>query len=86
MKIVDKYGNRVTAADVERITSDATFQAIMNKVRSEQIEAFAQSARVDVQIREDAHSIIQALDKIEQALRSVIADEAIKEKRERGTF
>lgn len=84
MAIVDKYGNQVTAGDVDRLLADPAFSAILNKVRSDQIAIFAQSSRRDTEVREDAHSIMVALDKIEQALKSVVTDEAIKLKRKEG--
>lgn len=83
MKIVDKFGNLVTAADVDRLYADPAFQAIIDKVRSDQIAAFVQSARADVEVRESAHAIVQALDKIEQALKSIVTDEAMKLKRKK---
>ena len=83
MKIVDKFGNVVTASDVDRLRADPAFSAILDKIRNDQVAAFAQSARSDVDVRENAHAIIQALDKIEQALQAVITDEAIKLKRKK---
>ena len=86
MKIVDKFGNTVTASDVDRLLSDPAFTAILDKIRSDQVDIFMQSRRTDAQIREDAHAVIMALDKIEQALKAVVTDEAIKRKREERTF
>ena len=74
--------SKILAADVERLLNDSTFIAILNKVRSDQITAFTSSTASEVDVRENAHQILRALDKIEAALRSVITDEAIKEKRE----
>lgn len=83
-KIVDKFGNPVTSADVDRLHADPAFQAIIDKVRSDQIATFVQSSKFDTDTREEAHAIIRALDKIEQALRSIVTAEAIKLKREEG--
>lgn len=84
MIIKDRYGNRVTAGDIDRMRNDSTFTAILDSVRSDQIQIFVQSGASDTEKRENAHSIIRALDKIEQALQSVVTEEAIKTKREKG--
>jgi len=75
---------KLIASDVERLTRDDTFRAIIERVRSEQIATFVNSTKDDCHLREEAHSILRALDKIEQVLKSVITDEAIKRKREEG--
>ena len=79
--MIDEYGQKVTAADVERILNDSCFRAIMNKVRTDQVNTFINSAPGETEAREEAHTILRALDKIEQAFRSVLTEEAIKEKR-----
>jgi len=78
----DEYDNLVTTADVERILRDSTYRAIMNKVREDQINAFVRSAATETANREEAHSILRALSKIEQAFKSILDDGAVKHKRE----
>jgi len=79
----DSYGNDVTSADVDRLLSDASFSAILRKVKDDQINLFLNSARSDIDKREEAYSIIKAVEKIEQALIGIKSDEAIKEKRKK---
>ena len=71
----------ITHHDAKRLLNDETFCAIIEKVRNQQVSTFVNSAKSDTDLREEAHSILRAIDKIEQALQSVITDEAIKEKR-----
>jgi hypothetical protein len=71
----------LTAADVQRLLNDDVFKEVIHRVRQEQIDIFVNSARWDVEEREDAKHILRAMDKVEQALQSVRSDEAIKEKR-----
>lgn len=75
---------RLTTAEVGRLLDDPTFKAIMSKIRQDQVDVFMRSGKQDTELREDAHSILRALDKIEQALKSVQTEEAIKQKREKG--
>jgi len=79
--MIDEYGNTVTKADVERILRDSCYRAIMQKVRDDQVSTFIHSAPGETEAREEAHTILRALDKIEQAFKSVVTEEAIKEKR-----
>lgn len=68
---------------VRRFLHDPTYKAILDKVRLDQLNAFRHSKSDEMDKREEAHAIIRALDKIEQALHTVLADEAIKEKRKK---
>jgi len=79
--MIDEHGNTVSAADVDRVLRDSTFRAILEKVRSDQVAVFMNSAASDTEAREEAHAVIRALSKIEQAFKSVKDDEAIKLKR-----
>ena len=76
--------SKLTKSDVERLLADTAFGDILESIRTEQVQIFIKSAASDTEAREDAHSIIRALDKIEQALKSVMTEEAIKEKRNKG--
>ena len=68
-------------ADVDRLLHDRSFRAIIKRVRDDQISLFVQSHPSQSDVREEAHQMIRALDKLEQAMRSVVVDEAIKMKR-----
>lgn len=72
---------KFTAAEVQRLLADSTFIGIMDKIRQDQIDVFTNSLKDDTEQREEAHSILRALTKIEQALKSVQTEEAIKLKR-----
>ena len=53
----------------------------MDELRDEQVKIFLNSGSTDSEIREEAHSIVSALGKIEARLQSAITDEKIFEKR-----
>lgn len=72
----------LTAADVQRLTRDETFQEAMRRVRQQQIDIFVNSSRFDADTLKDAKYMLEAINRIEQALQSVVSDEAIKKKRE----
>lgn len=53
----------------------------MDELRGEQVKIFLNSGSADSGIREEAHSIVSALGKIEARLQSAITDEKVFEKR-----
>lgn len=71
----------ITAQQAQRLLHDPDFLTIVNSIRAEQINRFTSSTPKEAEIREEAHQIIKALEKIEAALNACIADEAIKRKR-----
>lgn len=73
---------KILASDADRLLRDPAFAAIIDKVRSEQIMMFVNSSKHDTASREEAHAMLRCLSKIEAALKSVITEEAIKQKRE----
>ena len=79
--MIDEHGNTVTAADADRILGDATFRAILKKVKDDQINTFINSHATQPELREHAHKVLQAINEIEMAFKSVKDDEAIKQKR-----
>lgn len=74
---------RLTATDAARLLRDDAFKAILEEVRSQQVATFVNSVKKDTELREEAHSILRAVDKIEQALQAVITEDAIKQKRKK---
>ena len=72
----------LTAGDVQRILRDETFQEIIRRVRQQQIDIFVNSHRAEIEALKDAKYMLEAINRIEQALQSVVSDEAIKKKRE----
>jgi len=73
----------LTAGDVQRILRDETFQEIIRRVRQQQIDIFVNCHRAEDEALKDAKYMLEAISRIEQALQSVVADEAIKKKREK---
>ena len=73
----------ITASDAQRILTDETFKEMVRRVRQEQIDIFVNSHRSEDDALKDAKYMIEAIGKIEQALQSVVTDEAIKKKREK---
>jgi hypothetical protein len=53
----------------------------MDELKQEQINVFLNSGSSDSESREEAHSIVSALSKIEARLQSAITDEKVFEKR-----
>lgn len=73
----------IRASDVQRILEDTTFREMIRRVRQEQIDIFVNGHRTDTDALKDAKYMLEAISKIEQALQSVVTDEAIKKKREK---
>lgn len=78
MNIKDK------AARVRALSNDDTYKAVIADIRDSQVSVFLNGQSQQEAIN-DAHDIIRALDKIEDHFQSVYADEAIFDKREKGT-
>lgn len=72
----------LTAADVKRLLQDDTFKEALSRVRKQQIDIFVNCHYSEETLR-DAKYMMEAISRIEQALQSVVSDEAIKEKREK---
>ena len=73
----------LTAGDVQRILSDETFKEIIRRVRQQQIDIFVNSHRAEDEAIKDAKYMLEAINRIEQALIGIKSDEAIKEKRKK---
>jgi alpha-glucuronidase len=69
------------AARARALLADENFRTVMDELRDEQVKIFLNSGSTDSEIREEAHSIVSALSKIEGRLQSAITDEKIFEKR-----
>ncbi len=66
---------RIQADDAKRLKNDTAFQTFVDDVREEQIRIFANSAASDIEMREEAHAILRALNQIEMQLDAAIAAE-----------
>ena len=62
--------------------NDTAFQRFVNDVRERQKEVFAASAAEEIERREEAHSIIRALNLIEVNLDAAIAAETLLDRKQ----
>lgn len=72
------------AARVRSLSNDDTYKEVIKEIRNAQINVFLNS-QSHIEAINDAHDIIRALDKIEDYFNTVLADEAIFDKKEKGT-
>ena len=78
MNIKDK------ASKIRTLSNDDTYQEVIKEIRNAQVSVFL-NGQSQLEAINDAHDIIRALDKIEDYFNTVFADEAIFDKKERGT-
>jgi|TARA_Y100000015_G_C2351436_1_gene70813 hypothetical protein len=64
-----------TAQEAMRLKNDTAFQQFIQDVREQQKEVFATSGAKDIEVREEAHAIIRALEAIEINLDAAIGAE-----------
>jgi len=64
------------------LKNDTAFQRFVNDVRERQKEVFVTSAAEDIERREEAHSIIRALNLIEVNLDAAIAAETLLDRKQ----
>jgi len=74
---------RIEADEAKRLKKDTAFVRFMDDVRDDQMRVFANSEASDVDVREEAHAIIRALNKIEMFLDAAIAAEAMLDRKQR---
>jgi hypothetical protein len=72
------------AAKIRTLSNDDTYQEVIKEIRNAQVSVFL-NGQSQLEAINDAHDIIRALDKIEDYFNTVFADEAIFDKKERGT-
>jgi len=72
------------AAKIRTLSNDDTYQEVIKEIRNAQVSVFL-NGQSQIEAINDAHDIIRALDKIEDYFNTVFADEAIFDKKERGT-
>ena len=75
---------RIQADDAKRLKNDTAFQTFVDDVREEQMHIFANSAASDIEMREEAHAILRALNKIGDTLDAAIAAEVILDRKRRN--
>jgi|TARA_R110000796_G_C14562116_1_gene434953 hypothetical protein len=71
---------RLEAEEARRLKNDTAFQRFVENVRKDQMKIFAESSASDVDVREEAHSIVRALNEIEITLDAAISAELILDK------
>ena len=69
------------ASKARALLADENFKTLMQELKQRQADIFFNSARSDTESREEAHTIMSALNKIEAYLQSAITDEKILKKR-----
>ena len=74
---------RITADEAKRLKNDTAFKQFMQSVRDDQIRLFADSSASDVDVREDAHAILRAVNQIEIILDAALAAEVILDRKQR---
>ena len=65
----------VKAQEAMRLKNDTAFTQFIRDVREQQKEVFATSGAKDIEVREEAHAIIRALEAIEIQLDAAIGAE-----------
>jgi hypothetical protein len=71
----------INANEARRLRDDTAFLQFMAAVRQSQINRFLSSGSDDVEIREDAHAIVRALNLIEAELDAAEAAELIESRK-----
>ena len=71
---------RIQADEAKRLKNDTAFQQFVEDVRELQLSIFASSSASEVEVREEAHAILRALDQIEIQLDTAISAERMLER------
>jgi len=74
---------RITADEAKRLKNDTAFKLFVQSVRDDQMRIFADSSASDVDVREDAHAILRAVNQIEITLDAALAAEVILDRKQR---
>jgi hypothetical protein len=75
---------RIQAEEAKRLKNDTAFQQFVQDVRDTQLHVFADSGASEVDVREEAHAILRALNQIEIQLDAAIAAERILDRKQRN--
>lgn len=68
---------KLEAEEAQRLKNDTAFKQFVENVRNSQKEKFVNSQAHEVELREDAHAIIRALNEIEINLDATIGAEKL---------
>jgi len=69
------------AANARTLLANETFKEVLDNIKNDQIKVFLNSGIQDTAVREEAHSIVNAIHKIEHYLQSCINDEKMLDKK-----
>ena len=75
---------RINADEAKRLKNYTAFINFMQQVRDDQLRLFADSSASDVDVREDAHAILRAVNQIEIKLDASIQAEIILDRKQRN--
>lgn len=78
MSIKGKAGN------ARRLLQDDTFQEVLHSIREQQTKVFLNSESSTDDLKH-AHDVIRALNYIEDSFNTIFLDEALHDKKEKGT-
>ena len=70
------------AANARTLLANDTFKDVLNNIKNDQIKIFLNSGVQETAVREEAHSIVNAINKIEHYLQSCINDEKMLDKKQ----
>ena len=76
-------GIRIKADEARRLKNDTAFKTFMQSARENQMSIFAGSSASEVDVREEAHAIMRALDQIEATLDAAVMAEALLDRKQR---
>ena len=74
---------RIEADEARRLKNDTAFKTFMQSARENQMSIFAGSSASEVDVREEAHAIMRALDQIEATLDAAVMAEALLDRKQR---
>ena len=69
------------AARARELLHNESFVKIMDDIKKEQVNRFLNSIPTDTELREQAHSVVNAIRVIESHLQSAITDEKVFDKK-----
>lgn len=67
----------IKAEEARRLKEDTAFQDFMQNVRDDQIRIFTTSGATDIELREEAHAILRALEQLQSKLDAAIDAQTI---------
>lgn len=69
--------SKINADDAKRLQTNGTFKQLLEEVRENQKQVFANSAADEIERREEAHAILRATNQIEAHLDAVVTAETL---------